>query len=278
LSKFLNQCGVAERFITNWGPDESKRDFLDRLFAELPKTDHGRDGLLRISTCLIEQKTFPDLKNWEDSAQKIKDAYQAVSKLRIYQAQQEEESESEEARQKAREDFKKRQEEVNRSQQSLQKLTEEFNELSKRLGDQRAGYDFQDWFFRLLDFSEISNRKPYVHDGRQIDGSLTLAGTTYLVELKFTASQSDATDIDTFYKKVSSKADNTMGIMVSVSGYSQVAKREASGPKTPLLLLDYNHIYLVLSSIMGISDVVDRIRRHASQTGEAFLAISDFTG
>lgn len=167
---------------------------------------------------------------------------------------------------------------MNRSRQYLQKLIDDFNELSKRLGDQKAGYDFQDWFFRLLDFSEVSNRKPYAHDGRQIDGSLTIAGTTYLIELKFTSSQADATDIDTFYKKVSSKADNTMGIMVSVSGYSQVAKREASGPKTPLLLLDYNHIYLVFSGIMGISDVIDRIRRHASQTGEAFLATSDFSG
>ena len=66
-------------------------------------------------------------------------------------------------------------------------------------------------------FSEIPNRKPYVHGGRQIDGSLTLSGTTYLVELKFTAEQAGVGNIDTFFKKVSSKADNTMGIMVSIS-------------------------------------------------------------
>ena len=63
----------------------------------------------------------------------------------------------------------------------------------------------------------------------KFDGSLTLAGTTYLVELKFTTSQADATDIDTFFKKVTSKADNTIGVMVSISGYSSVAKNEASG-------------------------------------------------
>jgi hypothetical protein len=68
-----------------------------------------------------------------------------------------------------------------------------------------------------------------------------------------------------------------MGIMVSISGYSPVAKKEASGAKTPILLLDHGHIYVVLGGIMGFADVIDRIRRHASQTGEAYLAANDFT-
>jgi len=129
-----------------------------------------------------------------------------------------------------------------------------------------------------VDFSEIPNRRPYVHAGRQIDGSLTVSGTTYLVELKFTADQAGAPDIDTLYKKVTTKADNTMGIMVSVSGYSAVAKKEASGDRTPLLLMDHGHIYLVLGGIMGLADVIERIRRHASQTGDAYLPANEFAG
>ena len=277
LAKFLRLCGISDSFFAGLGSEESKREFLDRLFLELPKTDKGRSGLLRISNSLMEQKSFPDLQNWEDSAKKIKEAHDAVSKLRIYHDRQEEEIQSEEEKRKAQEAFLKRQEQVSRSQRTLQQLSELLNDLHKKLGTQQAGYDFQSWFFNLLDFSEIPNRKPYVHEGRQIDGSLTLAGTTYLVELKFTTSQADATDIDTFFKKVTSKADNTMGAMVSISGYSLVAKNEASGSRTPILLLDHSHIYMVLSGIMGLPDVIDRIRRHASQTGEAYLAANDFT-
>jgi hypothetical protein len=277
LSKFLRHAGIAESFIATWSEGESKRDFLDRLFMELPKTDKGRNGLLRISKCLMEQRSFPDLQNWEDSAKKIKDAHDAVSKLRVYHDRQEEDIQSEEDRKKAQKNFRKRQDEVNRSQRSLQELSGQLNELGKGIGTQQAGYDFQTWFFALLDFSEIPNRKPYVHEGRQIDGSLTLAGTTYLVELKFTTSQADATDIDSFYKKVTNKADNTMGVMVSISGYSKVAIKEASGAKTPILLLDHGHIYMVLGGIMGLADVIDRVRRHASQTSEAYLSTNDFT-
>jgi hypothetical protein len=278
LARFLRQCGISESFLGGWASDESKRDFLDRLFAALPATENGRAGLLRISKLVMEQRSFPDLQNWEDSAQKIKDAHDAVTRLRIHHEKQEEVLHSEKASRRAREDFKERQDEITRSQKSLESLAASLNDLGQRLGSQEAGYAFQDWFYDLLDFSEVSNRKPYVHGGRQIDGSLTVSGTTYLVELKFTIDQAGAPDIDTFYKKVTTKADNTMGIMVSISGYSTVAMREASGDRTPLLLLDHGHLYLVLGGVMGLVDVIERIRRHASQTGEAYLAVGDFSG
>lgn len=79
VSQFLRQCGIAESFLSTWGTDETKRDFLDRLFADLPKTDKGRSGILRMSSYLTEQRSFPDLQNWEDSADKIKAAHDAVS-------------------------------------------------------------------------------------------------------------------------------------------------------------------------------------------------------
>ena len=144
-------------------------------------------------------------------------------------------------------------------------------EIAKRLGTREAGYEFQDWFYRLADFFEVENRKPYVSDGRQIDGSITVEGTTYLVELKFTGGQSDSPDIDSLHKKVSDKADNTMGVMFSISGYSSVAIRGASGPKSLLLLFDHSHIYMLLHGVCSLQELVGRVRRHASQTGEALL-------
>jgi len=276
LIKFLRQCRISESFISSWGPEESKRDILDRLFEKLPRTDNGRTTLALMGKFLIEQQSFPDLKNWEDSEHKIREAHEAVTRLKNYHLKQEEQIQSEESRIKAREAFNKKQQEINRSQKTLQKLADELNELGRNLGTQKAGYDFQDWFYSLLDFCEIPNRKPYIHAGRQIDGSLTISGTTYLVELKFTADQASAPDIDSFYKKVTTKADNTMGAMVSISGYSSVAINEASGERTPLLLFDHSHIYLILGGIMGFSDVLERVRRHASQTGEAYLPADKF--
>lgn len=227
---------------------------------------------------LVQQDSFPDLVGWEDSDRKIEEARNAVLTLRRALAKIDDQVQSERDRHEAQERFRAFQEEVQRSRQTLESLSNRLNELATRLGSHQAGYDFQDWFYDLMDFFEITNRRPYVVNGRQIDGSITVSGTTYLVELKFTRDQAGAPDIDTLLKKVNDKADNTMGIMVSISGYSKTAISEASGPRTPLLLLNHRHLYLALGGALTFGEIVDRVRRHASQTGESYLAPEQFGG
>jgi hypothetical protein len=277
LRKFLRASHVAETFVSTWVNEESKRDFLDRLFQKLYLTDRGKAVILEMAKNLSEQKTFPDLRNWEDSTQKITDATKAVFELKEYLRIQTktllDEKEKEAAKARAREYNQN----IQRSLTDKAKLQQRLNELHPAVGTQKGGYDFQVWFYDLLDFCEIQNRRPYVSSGRQIDGSLTFDGTTYLVELKFTGNQAVATDIDSLRVKVDDKADNTMGIMLSISGFSSVAVAQASGRKTTILLLDAMHLYMCLSGTLSFRDIISRIRRHASQTGESYLAASNFS-
>lgn len=271
LRRFLRSCRVSESFLATWDEGETKRDFLDRLFAALQRTPQTTTALVNMARALAEQTTFPDLESWEDSAQKIADAKLAVAALRDALRTLDMDLASQAERTQARERSRVRQEEAARSQTNLQTLNDRLSILSRRLGTQEAGYEFQDWFFDLANHQDIDNRRPYKHAGRQIDGSITIAGTTYLVELKFTTSPATATDVDSVLKKVGDKADNTMGIMVSISGYSDVAIQEASGPRTPLLLLDHRHIFCILTGSLSFGEVIERVRRHASQTGESYL-------
>lgn len=270
LQRFLRDCGISASFVGTLGPDESKRMFLERLFAELQQHAKGGPMLLRMAQALADQTDFPDLLGWEDSSQKIDSAKRAVLSLRKYLQSTASDLNSEARRERGAE----RETELRRKHQlSLQRLNEfkaRLGELARRIGSQEAGYEFQDWFYDLMDFFEVISRRPYVVDGRQIDGTITDEGTTYIVELKFTADQSGATDIDSLSSKVNKKADNTMGVMVSMSGYSSVAKSDASGPGTKLLLLDYNHIYMVLDGL-DFCDLLRRVRRHASQTSQSYL-------
>ena len=278
LRKFLLASHIAEGFIASWHDEESKRDFLDRLFPKLQKSSNGKAVLYKIACNLSEQITFPDLRNWEDSQQKIQDANKAVQELKYYLKKQEEEHLSEKEKEQYLERAKKERESIRRSKTDLLNLKAEFESLHFNLGTQEGGYAFETWFYKLLDYCEIINRKPYKVDGRQIDGALTLEGTTYLVELKFTKSQSDVTAIDSLKAKVNKMADNTMAIIVSVSGYTTVALSDASGNKTPLILLDCSHLYLFLSGGMKFNEIISRVRRHASQTGESYLAVNTFSG
>ena len=277
LRLFLRRCGVSETFLATWQEDESKRDLLHRLFPRLEESgDAGLKLVNRMADSLIQQSSFPDLSGWEDSIQKVADATAAVKALREYRSSQQAQASSEKEKAEARKRAEQINAEIRARGNDLAKLEGQLTDLSKGLGTKEAGYAFQDWFYRLADYYELPNRRPYVIDGRQIDGSITVDGTTYLVELKFTREQSNAIDIDSFYKKVSGKADNTMGAMFSISGFSSVAVKEASGPKGLLLLFDHSHIYMLLNGGTTLQELVSRLRRHASQTGEAYLGPKDF--
>lgn len=278
LRKFLRASLVSENFVSSWAEDESKRDFLDRLFQQLQASGRGTAVIFDMAKSLSEQATFPDLRNWEDSDQKIQNAHKAVQELKFYLKKQDEVIKDEKGRQAALAKTRKEKERVRRSLTDKVKLQQGLDGLHPKVGTQQGGYDFEKWFYELLDYSEIINRRPYKTDGRQIDGSLTLEGTTYLVELKFTGNQSGAPDIDSLKAKINKMADNTMGIMVSISGYSGVAINDASGSKTTLILFDASHLYLFLSGAMKFEDIISRVRRHASQTGEAYLPVPKFNG
>ena len=67
-----------------------------------------------------------------------------------------------------------------------------------------------------------------------------------------------------------------MGVMFSISGYSSVAIKGASGPKGLLLIFDHNHLYMLLHGGCSMEELICRVRRHASQTGEAYLGPRHF--
>lgn len=278
LREFLRRSGVPESDLLPRSEDESKRDILDRVFPTLEVGQKGPALINRMARFLAEQTKFPDLENWENAQHKIEAAKRAVAALKDYISKHEREKQSAVEREVIRKKAAEARERATRSEAARVQLNEQLTNLFLELGTSAGGIKFQDWFYDLMNFCEVINRRPYWTSGRQIDGSVTIDGTTYLVELKFTKTQSDATDIDSLFKKVNTKADNTMGILVSMSGYSSVAVEEASGQKSPLLLLDHSHLYMVLQGIEGFADVVRRVRRHSSQTGQAYLATTDFGG
>lgn len=278
LLNFLRRHKIAEIFLATWQETETKRVFVGRLFPKLESDSKGATVIKQMAVSLSDQGKFPDLEGWEDAQAKIQLAKESIGALRHYLDTQKQKADDAKMKEETRKAAHQRMQETIKKGQSLETLSEKLKELSKRIGTAGAGYEFQDWFFDVVDFFEMTHRRPYTSGGRQIDGSVTVEGTTYLTELKFTREQAAAPDVDTFLAKVNDKADNTMGIIVSMSGYSSTAIEQASGRKTPIILLDHSHVYLVLSGTWTLGELVSRVRRHASQTARAFLPASEFGG
>ena len=274
LRQFLTSSGVAASFLATWAPDESKRQFLDRLFPRLQATSAGHTAVFRMARALAEMSSFPDLRNWEDEADKVARATTAVQELRDYLAAQDSKSRGEERARENRQRVHQERLQLRRAIADRDKLRQELEHMHDQVGTQAGGYAFEDWFYRMLEYFEITSRRPYRAQERQIDGALTVDGTTYLVETKFTSSQAIPAQVDSLRAKVGAMADNTMGLFVSISGYTQAAIHAASGPGTTLLVFDAGHLFHVLSGNATFADMVSRARRHASQTGEAYWRVA----
>jgi hypothetical protein len=276
--QFLRRCGVSTGQLALCSDQETKRNWLDRILPHLESSESGQITIRNMADALIRQTAFPDLKGWEDSDRKIEMAKQSIADLQEYLTNEKKEETEQKEQAEWRASAELRRQDTLAAAESLQTLRARIDALATDLGTQTAGYAFQDWFYDLCDFFEVESRRPFVTHGRQIDGSVTVDGTTYLVELRFKREQAGGPDIDGLLSRVNSKADNTMGLFVAMAGYNDGAFKTASFAKTPLMLIDYSHLYHILSGAMMLSEVVRRIRRHASQTGEAFLEISRFGG
>lgn len=277
LRLFLQQHSILENALAQWHSDQTKRDFVIWLWPRLVKDEKGQNAILSMARSLAEMQHFPDLERKEDTKVLIPEAKKAIARLReavltINEAIRET-KDVERRKKSAQEELAARK----AAQQSLEKLQNSLTEIISQLGTQPGGYAFERWLYDLAIYFELDARTSYKAEGRQIDGAITIEGTTFLLETKFTNEPVGSPDIDTFMAKIESKADNTMGLFVSISGFNDGSKRAASKQRTPMLLLDHSHIFdLILRGVMTLPQVVSRIKRHASQTGSSYLKASEF--
>lgn len=277
LRSFLQQHRINDNALAQWHADQTKRDFILWLWPQLFKNEKGQNALLAMARSLAEMKHFPDLERKEDTKALLPDAIEAIRRLRIAVTEINGSIQETKAAELRRKMAKEQNFARLAAQQSLEKLQATLNELIPQIGTQTGGYAFEKWFYDLAIFYELDARSGYKADGRQIDGAITIESTTFLIETKLVTKPIGSPDIDTFMAKIESKADNTMGLFISLSGFNEGAKRSASKPRTPMLLIDHGHIFnLVLRGVMTLPQLVSRIKRHAHQTGSSYLNSSDF--
>ena len=218
LLNFLRRHKIAESFLATWQETDTNRVFMGRLFPKLESDSKGAQVIKQMAVSLSGQVKFPDLEGWEDAQTKVQLAKEAIVALRHYLNTQKQKADDTKAREETRKAAHQRMQETIKKRQSLETPSEKLKELSKRIGTAGAGYEFQDWFFDVVDFFEMTNRRPYTSGGRQIDGSVTIEGTTYLTELKSTREQAGAPDIETMIPIVLSALSFTLTKNVSTSG------------------------------------------------------------
>ena len=267
-----NKIIVSTIDFENSTKEESISIMIDRMAK---RSDLYHDDLLSLFDAVLHFKDFSHLKKWEDSGIKIRNAKNAVESLRkqaegYFQLQ--EEKEKAEKRRKAYE-LIRHEREVSRAK--LSQLKNSFTCIVSLKNANEKGFAFEAFLNDLFEYYELDPRRSFKITGEQIDGAFTFENTDYIVEAKWQDSPVNAGDLYKFAGKVSGKLKITLGLFISFNGFSEKALNvDAPGIKS-LILMDGSDLMAVLEEKIDLTELLYRKRRHASETGNIYLKISE---
>ena len=147
--------------------------------------------------------------------------------------------------------------------------------LMEELNHQKRGYALERFLNEFLDFEGLEPRGSFRLIGEQIDGSFSWKGRTYLTEAKWVKEPVAGAEFGAFIYKIDGKTADTRGLYISINGYSPEALKGLKGKGTlRFVCIDGAHIVRAFSAGQSFQAALERVWRHADETGEAYLPVS----
>lgn len=84
-----------------------------------------------------------------------------------------------------------------------------------------------------------------------------------------------ADDLDSFAGKLGRKLDNTLGLFISVNGFSEDGVKARSSGRRLMILMDGSDLMAVLEGRIDLVQLLLRKRRKAAETGNIYLKIHE---
>ncbi len=159
--------------------------------------------------------------------------------------------------------------------EKLEELSKEYFKLLSSQEPQQRGYRLEKIIRGLFELFDLDPRASFKIIGEQIDGAFTFEATDYLFEGKWQQEPIGAADLDVLAGKLSRKLDNTLGLFLSVNGFSDDGVKAHSSGRRLMLLMDGSDLMAVLEGRIDLIQLLLRKRREASQTGNIYLRIHE---
>jgi hypothetical protein len=139
---------------------------------------------------------------------------------------------------------------------------------------QKRGFAFERLLTDLFRVYGLDPRGSFRLVGEQIDGSFELPPETFLLEAKWQDAATGQADLLSFSGKVEGKAQWSRGLFVSYSGFSTDGLQAfARGRPTSIICMDGLDLAHILSGALSLIDVINRKKRRAAETGNAFVPV-----
>lgn len=278
LRSFLTRAGVPSGLVAclPWGRGTYKRTIARQLVDQLAADPaRGMPVIDKLIDSLVEMnEQLPHLARLDDGKRKVEEGRQALRTLKELIGRQCVAERAERARQEARTEAERAREQQVQRQKDLAVLNKRFSTLCKCKADlasrQKRGFEFQRLLRDLFALHDLEPRGSFAQPGEQIDSSIAIDGTFVIVEAKWEEKPIEPADVRDFQGKVQTRLDNTLGLMISMSGFTEYAVQaaERSG-RINVVLMDGFEITPIFEGTSDLAEILRRKLRYAADYGRA---------
>jgi hypothetical protein len=124
----------------------------------------------------------------------------------------------------------------------------------------------------LFTASGLAPERPFARYGEQIDGSFTHRGTGYALAARWPG-PAERAGLIAFGGPPPGGRPGQARLLVSAGGFAP-GVHQAYITSVPVIAMDGGHLLAVLEQRIGLSELLDRLKRHADQTGHPYLPVA----
>lgn len=159
----------------------------------------------------------------------------------------------------------------------LDQLKERYLELASSGKPHERGKALEGLLNDLFGLWDLDPNAEYSLDHEQIDGAFSFDTDDYLLEARWWNKPLEGKHVSYFKDNVEEKLKSTLGLCVSISGFTAGAKKKNS-VSTSIIFADGTDLYNVLDGRIELPEMLKAKRQHAAKTGEPFLSSAKIVG
>jgi hypothetical protein len=276
LRSFLTNCTGNSSFVGSLNWDNYKRQIVTDFIDELTQDQETHIGVLtKLCYEVTSITTYTHLEQLDGGVQKARRAKEAVDQLRQLVEPHRDQVKEEALSEKRRIESSRKLKRNGAVREKLKELNSQFMTIATGSSPQTRGFDLERLMYDLFELFDLDPKASFKNTGEQIDGAFSLENTDYLFEAKWQTVLVGVQELDGFAAKVRRKLDNTLGLFLSMNGFSPDGIKAHSVGRPNVILMDGADLMAVLEERIDFVTLLVRKKKHAAQTGNIFLHVHE---
>ncbi len=272
----FERCGVDVGLVAAQDWTRYKFHIVSPVIESLNCDQNGIGPLRRMLQETLVYKDGDHLLWLDDGKKRKREAERCLEHLRLLVKDHDAAKQSAEEERQAR---LKKVAEAQRGAHFQSKLTainKRFVAFCGNSDHKKRGFGLEELLYDLFDLFDLNPRGAFRRTGEQIDGAFVLAGDHYLLEAKWQDKPVILGDLRDLDGAVGSSLDNTLGLFISINGFSPDAIVSYSqGNRPRLICMHGGDLMAVLENRIELPDLLQRKKDFAVQKRRVFVRVDE---